>query len=241
VRDGSTSTEKQIPILIAEHLEADRFLFQAYCEATEFQATFTSDGQQAVAIWQSGSFEIAVIDVRLPVIDGLSVIKEIRRIEKERGTERVPILALLTTNSDADVVRAQEAGCDAQFARPILKKAFLGALEQLRAGPAAAKSGVLIQIPQGLEELAHRYITSREMEIPVLQGLMEQSDFDGIRKLAHNLKGTGTSYGFPDITRLGTAIEHAAKASDKPEASREMAELFSYIESASRQLGLYTQ
>jgi hypothetical protein len=51
-----------------------------------------------------------------------------------------------------------------------------------------------------------------------------------------NHKGTGTSYGFPDITRLGAAAERAAKESDKPEVSRQMADLFACVEAASRQL-----
>jgi len=221
-------------ILVAEHQEDECFLLRAYCKETPFELTFAADGQRAVTACQPGSFEMAVIDLHLPMMDGLAVIREVRRVEKERGTKGIPILALMTSTLPADVTRAQEAGCDAHLAKPISKNAFLGVLEQWRSR--AAESTVLVQIPEGMEQLARNYLAARRKEAPVFQDFLEHSNFDGIRRLAHNLKGTGTSYGFPDITRLGAAAERAAKESDKPEVSRQMADLFACVEAASRQL-----
>jgi HPt (histidine-containing phosphotransfer) domain-containing protein len=169
----------------------------------------------------------------------LAVIREIRRVEQERGAKRIPILALITKALAADVARAQEAGCDAHLVKPVSKSVFLSALNQwqpIPADAAAAKSTVVIQIPEGMEQLARNYLAARRKEAPVFEDFLEHSDFDSIRRLAHNLKGTGASYGFPDITRLGAAAERAAKESDKPEVSKQMADLFAYVESASRQL-----
>jgi len=226
-------------VLVAEHLEDDCFLLGAYCKGTAFDLTFAADGQRALIACQSGSFEMAVIDLHLPVMDGLAVIREIRRVEKERGAKRIPILALMTNALAADVAGAQEAGCDAHLVKPISKSFFLSALDQwqpIPADAAAAKSTVVIQIPEGMEQLARHYLAARRKEAPVFQDFLEHSDFDSIRRLAHNLKGTGISYGFPDITRLGAAAERAAKESDKPGVSKQMADLFAYVEAASRQL-----
>ena len=178
-------------VLIAEHLEDDRLLLQAYCKESALEMAFASDGHDR----QSGG--------------GCG--------PGSRGELRCSL------------------------GKTHFEGGSLSAIKQPQTEPAAAESTVLIQIPEGMEEMARGYLTSREKEVSVFRGLMDQSDLDGIRKLAHNLKGTGTSYGFPDITRLGAAIERAAKASDKPEASREIAALFSYIENASRQLGLHAK
>ena len=227
-------------ILVAAHREDDCFLLRAYCQGTAFDLTFAADGQRAVIACQPGSFEMAAIDLQLPVLDGLAVIREIRRVESERSAARIPILALMTNALPAEVARAQEAGSDAHLAKPISKNAFLNALGHWQTRPAkataTAESTVLIQIPEGMEQLARNYLAARRKEAPVFQDFLEHSDFDGIRRLAHNLKGTGTSYGFPDITRLGAAAERAAKESDKPEVSKQIADLFAYVEAASSQL-----
>jgi CheY-like chemotaxis protein len=218
-------------VLVAEHREDDCFLLRAYCKGSAFDLTFAADGERALIACQPGSFEMAVIDLHLPVMDGLAVIREIRRVEQERGAKRMPILGLMTSALAADVARAQEAGCDAHLVKPVSKSAFLSALDQWQ-----PKSAVVIQIPEGMEQLARNYLAARRKEAPVFQEFLEHSDFDSIRRLAHNLKGTGTSYGFPDITRLGAAAERAAKESDKPEVSKQMADLFAYVEAASHRL-----
>ena len=95
---------------------------------------------------------------------------------------------------------------------------------------------ILIDIPKGLEKLAWRYINVRQKELPVFQRLLESAEFEEIRRLSHNLKGTGTSYGFPDITRLGAAIESASKQKDISDLSLQMLALSDYVEAAMQQV-----
>jgi len=99
-------------------------------------------------------------------------------------------------------------------------------------------SAVLIEIPSGLEALAHRYLASRYNELPLLEALLECSDYEQIRRLSHNMKGTGTSYGFPDVTRLGSAMEMASKERDSSNIAKQMNALSTYVHSAIRQLQL---
>jgi hypothetical protein len=101
---------------------------------------------------------------------------------------------------------------------------------------ASSGASVLIAIPKGLEVLALRYINSRRRELPIFQELAEQANFDEIRRLSHNLKGTGTSYGFPDITRLGAGIEKASKEQNLEDVTRQMIALSEYVNVAIHQL-----
>ena len=99
-------------------------------------------------------------------------------------------------------------------------------MDQIRIRP------VEISIPQGLEEAAKRYLLARRNELATLNQLISQADFDQLRRLAHNMKGTGTSYGFPDLTRIGKSMETAAKAQRAEDLSAQLVELSRYLQDA---------
>jgi signal transduction histidine kinase/DNA-binding response OmpR family regulator/HPt (histidine-containing phosphotransfer) domain-containing protein len=227
---------KRIRVLAAEDSEDNRFLLQAYCNGTAYEPTFAENGERAVAAYRAARFDLVVMDVQMPVMDGLTATREIRTIEAARGQARTPILAITADALPEDVTRALQAGCDAHLAKPISKRTFLKALDQWRVPPPSAVSPALIEIPEGLEELARNYLASRRLELPILEGMLERSDFEGLRRLAHNLKGTGGGYGFQEITRLGSSLEQASKDRDLTDLSGQLMELSAYLQAADKQL-----
>ncbi len=82
-----------------------------------------------------------------------------------------------------------------------------------------------IQIPEGLQELAPSYLAARKDELRKLAEFIDASDFDSIRSIAHNLKGTGTSYGFEVLTDLGAVLESSAKQHDWTAVKQQASEL----------------
>ena len=67
--------------------------------------------------------------------------------------------------------------------------------------------------------------------------LLAASDFGRLAQLSHDLKGTGRSYGFPELTRLGAALEQSAKQTDGAALRAQMTELGTYLDQV--QPGLY--
>ena len=88
---------------------------------------------------------------------------------------------------------------------------------------------VRIVIPEGLEELVPDYLATRRAEVPVLMGLLATGDYDGLVFLGHNMKGNGSSYGFPELTRIGREIESDAKRQDKIALAVNVAQLGDYL------------
>lgn len=95
---------------------------------------------------------------------------------------------------------------------------------------------VVIEIPEGMEQPARTYVMKRYKELSGFQNLLDQSAYEEIRIMSHNWKGTGTPFGFPEITRLGAAIERAAKERDLPDVVQHAVALFRYVQSAIQQL-----
>jgi histidine phosphotransfer protein HptB len=89
---------------------------------------------------------------------------------------------------------------------------------------------ITIEIPPGLEQIMPDYLAWRRQEVPELIALLAASDFERLAKLSHNIKGTGTSYGLPDLSRIGADLELAAKQCDTAAAGDQLMQLNYYLE-----------
>jgi HPt (histidine-containing phosphotransfer) domain-containing protein len=135
-----------------------------------------------------------------------------------------------------DIERSRDAGCNAHLSKPISKLELLGAIEKYRRQLKPAETvqsesleSILIEMPPGLEEIVPGYLAARREELPRMTGLLAVSDFKSLAVLGHNLKGTGAPYGFPELTRIGAALEDSAKQTDPGALSTQLAELKHYL------------
>ena len=218
-------------ILIAEDSDDNRFLLQEYLRNTGYKITFVNDGERALGAAGTQVFDLILMDMQMPVMDGLTATKLIREAEREAGRSAVPILALTANARKEDVEASRAAGCDAHVSKPISKPKLLSAIARhiLKADADTAVGPPLIDVPEGLEEAAKRYLQSRKDELPRLTELVTEGHFDKLRVLAHNMKGTGTSFGFPDLTRLGGLLESSAKEQNAAVFSEHLLALSKYI------------
>jgi len=88
---------------------------------------------------------------------------------------------------------------------------------------------IQVKIPEGLEALVPAYLSARREELQEIAALVAASDFEGMLPLAHNIKGSGTSYGFAELTRLGRALESSAHDSDLYAVQGCLAQLADYL------------
>jgi len=125
----SLGVARRFRILAAEDSEDNQFLIQAYCQERPFDLTFVEDGRQAVAAFETGSFDLILMDVQMPVLDGLAATRQIRAMEHSDSGWHIPILALTANALSEDISRARSAGCDAYLSKPISKRDFLIGVE----------------------------------------------------------------------------------------------------------------
>lgn len=233
-------------LLIAEDSEDNRFLIGAYLRNRTYELTFVRDGREAVETFASRYFDLVLMDIQMPVMDGLAATSAIRDLERERSATPTPILALTANALVEDTERSQAAGCNGHLSKPISKEKLIAAIESLRVEapvpvvlPEARngkRSPYEITIPDGFEALSRNYIASRRKEVsrmlefPSGQGLTE------LRVFGHNMKGTAVSFGFPELTRLGAAIEEAAKTSDASQLADHLRKVNEYVEYAATTL-----
>jgi CheY-like chemotaxis protein len=104
-------------------------------EAQGFDATTASDGRQALAALAAGLFDVVLMDVQMPVKDGLEAALELRRREAGTG-RRVPVIALTARAFPEDRTRCLAAGMDGSLSKLVGGELLLAALDEVLATPA---------------------------------------------------------------------------------------------------------
>jgi CheY-like chemotaxis protein len=117
----------QIKILLAEDNEANQFLIKAITKSKDWDITIVDDGEQAIEMFRNNAYNLILMDVQMPVMNGYEATKIIREIEKERGTH-TPIIALTAYAMKADKDLCIEAGMDDYISKPFKRQQFLDAI-----------------------------------------------------------------------------------------------------------------
>jgi CheY-like chemotaxis protein len=224
-------------ILIVEDSADNRLLIDVYLKGSPYQLTFEENGRDAFERNSTSDFDLILMDIQMPVMDGLAATRAIREQEQARGIPPVPIVALTANAGVKDVEKSGDAGCTAHVSKPVSKFELLSTIEKFARRPSPepfapkeALEPVNIEIPPGFDELSPRYLAKRRNEFPEMLELLAASDFARIATLTHNLKGTGSGYGFPEISRLGKSLEQLAKQRDGEALRVQLAELGNYLD-----------
>jgi CheY-like chemotaxis protein len=220
--------QKQKRVLVADDSADNQFLIEAYLKGSAFAVTPVSNGRAAVESFSAHPCDLILMDLRMPEMDGLEATRAIRLLERERGWKAVPVIALTANAQPQDVEKTSQAGCNAHLAKPVSKADLLRTLAE-HCGDSIDRP-IVVNAPEGLEDLVPRYLSARRQELPELVALSESADFDKLKSIAHNLKGTGTSYGFPDLTEIGAEMETSAGAGDQEKIRQQLVRLSRYLD-----------
>ena len=117
-------------ILLAEDSQDNVLLIEAYLKASGFTADVARNGEIALEKFISGKYDLVLMDVQMPIMDGYSAARRIRQWETENGATPVPILALTAHALPEEVRKSFDAGCTAHLTKPIRKATLLAAIEE---------------------------------------------------------------------------------------------------------------
>jgi CheY-like chemotaxis protein len=86
------------------------------------------NGREALEMFEKHGYSILLMDIQMPIMDGYTATRQIRRIEEGTGRARTPIIALTAYASENDFQTSMEAGCDDHIAKPFKKKTLIDCL-----------------------------------------------------------------------------------------------------------------
>lgn len=113
--------ERPVSILIAEDSESNQDLLALYFKKTACILDFADNGQEAVDKFRAGHYDMVLMDILMPVMDGLDATRAIRAFETENGLAPTPIVAVTANAFEEDRQHSLDAGCTDFLSKPIRK------------------------------------------------------------------------------------------------------------------------
>ncbi len=120
-----------LPVLLAEDNEVNAYIFRAMLQDLPLDLQHATNGPAALDLLQRQNFVLAFIDVQMPGMDGLSVTRELRRLESLAARARTPVVALTANAFPADVQASLDAGCDHHLPKPFTREMLVEAIARL--------------------------------------------------------------------------------------------------------------
>jgi CheY-like chemotaxis protein/HPt (histidine-containing phosphotransfer) domain-containing protein len=226
-------------VLAADDGPGNRYVMQRALSRAGIHAEVVEDGRLAVdralSRTESERFDVILLDLSMPVLDGFEAAREIRA----KGLS-TPILGLTSNELDEERSRARAAGCDDILHKPVERDALLRAiLERIPAHslPSASPFGeedtcetestspTVGSIPRSvfaddedMTELIDWFTQDLCSDIERIDEALDQGDLEELGRIAHHLRGSGGSYGFPLLTRAASRLESAVLAGDEKRA-----------------------
>jgi CheY-like chemotaxis protein len=128
-------------VLLAEDHPTNRRVIELILGAAGVNLTCVENGAEAVDAWRGAGFDMILMDMQMPVMDGLTATRAIRDEERREGRARTPIYAL-TANAMAEHAKASaDAGVDGHLTKPISAEALLGAVAETAAALLSPPAG----------------------------------------------------------------------------------------------------
>jgi PAS domain S-box-containing protein len=127
--DPSNQGVRPLKVLLAEDHAINRRVVQLILESAGVDLTSVENGALAVEAWRGGDFDLVLMDMQMPVMDGLSAIREIRRLEAELGRPRTEIQALTANAMPEHADASRTAGADGHLTKPITADQLFSVVE----------------------------------------------------------------------------------------------------------------
>jgi PAS domain S-box-containing protein len=249
----ATSSLPPCRVLLVEDGVTNRKLITLLLERAGAMVRIAENGQAALEAFAWEPFDLILMDMQMPVMDGYTATRELRRL----GC-KLPIIALTAHAMASDERKCREAGCSAYLTKPIDRAQLLQAVAKALAesqspsadtnsahGPSAPPSSssampaagrIISRLPADdaeFCEIIHEFVLQLEKRLHDAAAAVAEGDLKAVAETAHWIKGAGGTAGFDELTSPASELEKAAKAGAKDELAallRRLNDLFSRIQ-----------
>jgi len=205
-RPRKSSPVRGLRVLLTEDSLVNQKLAIGMLEREGHTVAVANNGKEAVAAVESDRFDVVLMDVQMPEMDGLEATRAIRESEQLTG-EHVPIIAMTAHAMKGDRERCLEAGMDEYVAKPVrmrelgdaIEKVIRNRAENVHQKVSRADDSVIdwarpLEAVDGdhhlLREVAHAFIEDCSQNLEIIRAAIGRAESDRVRHAARKLKGT---------------------------------------------------
>jgi signal transduction histidine kinase/CheY-like chemotaxis protein/CHASE1-domain containing sensor protein len=212
-------TARPLRILVAEDNPVNQRVVQAVLEQRGHTPVLTGNGREAVAALEREDFDVVLMDVQMPEMDGFEATAAIRAREESDGGH-VPILAMTAHALQGDRERCLAAGMDGYLAKPIRSDELIELVEsslppQRDLGPGEGLAAAGLAGNDGLlQELASLFIADSSRLLAEIREAIARRDGGALQRAAHRLRGSAGYFTAQRAVELAQQLEQLGKAGD---------------------------
>jgi PAS domain S-box-containing protein len=223
---------RKMRILLAEDNPTNQIVALRTLEKAGYRADAVANGAEAIAALENVPYDLVLMDVQMPEMDGLDATRRIRdRVSRVQNHE-IPIIAMTAHAMKGDRERCIEAGMDDYVSKPVNPKELIEAIERRLGGKGASKAGpagaraipqskvfdraALLERAEGDEELLKTivrvFLEDAPRQIAALREALARADAVGLQRQAHCLKSASGSAGATAMQEVAFQIEAAGES-----------------------------
>ncbi len=235
-------------ILLVDDNKDNCNLIHLYLRNTPFTLKTVENGQEAVKAFCAKPYDLILMDIEMPVMDGYEATQKIRQWEQKHKRTPVPIIALTAHAFIRFKKKCLDAGCNDFLTKPVKKSKLietiathLQLMNQIQTEPVAmamAPAGATdgkddpnkLILDQKLAKLIPRFMINKKQDAKKMLATLKTGAMQVLKKQAHTVKGTSWMYGFTHLGNLCLALEKSAEAHDLIQAKHLIDEITIYLD-----------
>jgi CheY-like chemotaxis protein len=219
----AVSDTAPLSVLVVDDSSQQRALVAAYLSGMPHVITEAAGGASAVELCTDRRFDVILMDIQMPGVNGISATRAIRKLEDDTGRAPSVIVALTSLGASDDVEEAEQAGADECLAKPLTRTALLKALTVApRVSPPAEPIDPVGPVgPVGPEvalTAAQLVALTRYQITGILRGL-PGTQVERFRLLGRSLSTTAPHAGLADVAQLAKQLEDAAASGSEKDTT----------------------
>lgn len=237
---------RRLRILIVEDIESNRDVFKLFLAELDPEIDEAENGRLAVEAFLAREYDLILMDIAMPVMDGAAAARAMRCAEVASGRRRTPIVAVSAQTLSMPERELRQIGYDLFLPKPVSKKTLLQSIEELVGGfgprpeaPDASETDapdlgsgfslepeplVVVINPIFVHLLPKLLDAFRNMQETIGRAV-EQGDKPLACRESHSLKGAALNFGVGPVAELAREIERAVKSEDRLASQERLAAL----------------
>jgi CheY-like chemotaxis protein len=199
-------------VLFADDALDNRRLVDHLLRKAGIAPVVVEDGQQAISAALAEEFDLILLDVQMPNVDGLTAARTLRQ-----AGVRTPIVSLSAGAFTSDVLKAIDAGCSMHLAKPFTRESFFDMLKRFLQSednsslPSEIVVSTKLSDDAEMNQLLLDFIDSVSPRVDDLIQACDKQDWVTIEARAHKLRGSAGLYGYAELSGVAERLEAAAK------------------------------
>jgi CheY-like chemotaxis protein len=216
--DPDGSKQAIARILLVDDVLENRTLLEVLLKKIGYVCSHSANGQEAVDLCEQEKFDLILMDLQMPILDGIEATRKIRTGPINAKT---PIIAMTASGQKGDDLKALNAGCNDCLGKPIsrelLQRKIWRQLAQVKQIQAADEGREILSFLEGdpdYQKAIETFVDCLPGKIEEMKKAFEKRDLKDLAFKTHALKGLGGFAGFPIFTEKAKALEETVKAED---------------------------